>query len=195
MTGSRSIRELANLACQQAPQLWRGQKKAARERASVQQSAHTALTWLLVASPIGEIARRLYPIGAFRNSWGLSSYILIVLFNPFMHSTRHTAAAEPIIIRTIDAGFPSKPTYHERGSSPITTNVNHNGTNSLTQSYSFIYSTIGFCCIKYYTNSEKPESLRLVIMVAKFLDLNKLWSCKYGSENEKIDKWLSCAWL
>ena len=30
-------------------------------------------------------------------------------------------------------------------------------------------------------------TLRHVTMVAKFLDLNKPWSCKYGRKKDKID--------
>ena len=33
-----------------------------------------------------------------------------------------------------------------------------------------------------------PTEKCCVTIVAKVLDLNKLWSCKYGSENEKNDK-------
>ena len=35
--------------------------------------------------------------------------------------------------------------------------------------------------------SNKEKSLRHVAMVAKLLDLNKLWSCQYGRKNENID--------
>ena len=46
-----------------------------------------------------------------------------------------------------------------------------------------MYSTIiGLGAIKHYTNREE-ESIRLVTMVAKPLDINKSWSCKYDREN------------
>ena len=34
---------------------------------------------------------------------------------------------------------------------------------------------------------ERKSCLRRFVLLAKFLELNKPWSCKYGRKNEKID--------
>ena len=43
----------------------------------------------------------------------------------------------------------------------------------------------------------EEKSLRHVAMVARFLDLIKPWSCKYGREKKRQNwhEWLSCVWL
>ena len=47
----------------------------------------------------------------------------------------------------------------------------------------------------YITFIREKKSLRHVAMVAKFPDLNKQWSCKYGRKKIDMTVWLSCAWL
>ena len=38
------------------------------------------------------------------------------------------------------------------------------------------------------TNNREEKLLRHVAMVAKFMDLNKPWSCKYGRKTQKFTR-------